>query len=700
MTPRLIAGYDGDRYARLVRVLAATAARHCPAWDVRITVLPTVTAEASKLRHWLAAVEDAPDGTPMLLMDADSVILHPLDTVWDTPFDVAWTARNPAWSPWPNNGGVVFVRASDGVRAFLRDWRAALLPLLQTTGAVRKDWLARFGAVEQAALAQTVAATTLQTVALPCLEWNCEDSSWAHFDPQRTRIVHVKGALRGALFGKRPSPRRAPQVAPIVRLWLDLERSLAVDPAPRVSTRTATPRWPRPASPTRPYRFAAPLPKLYTPAWQATRMKYAEPAQACFDAAVDRLGAPASVLDVGCGTGAIVTHALSRRMDAIGVDLSIVSTNGDPLRHADLTQPLDLGRTFEWVLCWEVAEHLPADAADTLCDSLVRHLAPASTLLLTAASPGQGGQGHINEQPPEYWRDRLTARGLVFDVDYTSSVARKWLAAAPKTPWYGHNLQVFRRPAAVRAGVGPTVALTVRTADRRPQPNYLASTLRHLHRQGVDLGQVHVCCTAPTTHWLQAELAGLPAVAQHVPAQVLTPNDNGLAQVRAGLTTDAEWIVLLEDDLTFCKDFVGSLRRWLRDADRPDRHVFRVFGFTQAKHPHRAFYDWPLEQLRGSQAICLRREDAVAFLAWGTQHAKDWCRVTPWRNSSADPTIAFDKFVAAWATETWPRTPGVISHPYFVKHIGDKSSIHARGVRNDAPFAGEQWSYRAQEATA
>src|SRR5579862_3100091 len=65
-----------------------------------------------------------------------------------------------------------------------------------------------------------------------------------------------------------------------------------------------------------------------------------------------------------------------------------------------LDRPFNLGRSFDLAMSFEVAEHLPPDAAKGFVDSLTR-LAPL--VLFSAAIPFQGGVGHINEQWPEYW---------------------------------------------------------------------------------------------------------------------------------------------------------------------------------------------------------------------------------------------------------------------------------------------------------
>jgi 2-polyprenyl-3-methyl-5-hydroxy-6-metoxy-1,4-benzoquinol methylase len=161
----------------------------------------------------------------------------------------------------------------------------------------------------------------------------------------------------------------------------------------------------------------------------------------CLETAFDIFGQPESLLDVGCAEGALVQWAQRVGITAVGLDLAV--PEHPSLLTADLRKPVTLGRTFQWVLCWEVAEHLPESAADTLCDTLVRHLAPGGRLIFTAARPGQRGPGHINCQKPAYWIAKLAERGALWAEGPTIDLSNAWLRCAPRVPWYGNNVHVF-----------------------------------------------------------------------------------------------------------------------------------------------------------------------------------------------------------------------------------------------------------------
>jgi len=235
--PRLISCYftEGERWPKLARVLEHTAQQHCQGWDIQVSRLQMPTkpsiadcfaANNLVLTHWCQAVHDAPVGTPMLLVDADMAILRPLDDVWDQDFDIAYTVRETR-ARYPLNAGVVFVRAGWRARAFFRHW-------LQVDDGFLADpqshliWKRRWGGINQAALGcvldhQPADHPDVRLLRLPCAEWNCEDYSWSAFEPQVTRILHVKSDLRRAVFSGPKQASRGPY-ATLAKLWLDLEQ--------------------------------------------------------------------------------------------------------------------------------------------------------------------------------------------------------------------------------------------------------------------------------------------------------------------------------------------------------------------------------------------------------------------------------------------------------------------------------------------
>jgi len=123
-----------------------------------------------------------------------------------------------------------------------------------------------------------------------------------------------------------------------------------------------------------------------------------------------------SVVDFGCGQGAWLSVWSSHGVpDCIGIDGEYVDRDGllidaEKFCGQDISKEIDLGQSFDLVQSLEVAEHLPASAADTFVANLVRH---GDVILFSAAVPGQGGENHKNEQPYEYWREIFGRYGYV-----------------------------------------------------------------------------------------------------------------------------------------------------------------------------------------------------------------------------------------------------------------------------------------------
>jgi len=159
---------------------------------------------------------------------------------------------------------------------------------------------------------------------------------------------------------------------------------------------------------------------------------------------------PNSLLDVGCGTGTWLVAALELGVKEIyGIDGVPLADNAllfprEFFRVADLSDPIDLGRTFDLVLCLEVAEHLSANSAPSLVATLVLH---SNRILFSAACPGQQGQHHVNCQWPQYWQELFNNHGYACDDTFRWEI---WDIPEIE-PWYRQNVfTAVRDPA--RAG--------------------------------------------------------------------------------------------------------------------------------------------------------------------------------------------------------------------------------------------------------
>ena len=172
-----------------------------------------------------------------------------------------------------------------------------------------------------------------------------------------------------------------------------------------------------------------------------------------------------SLLDVGSGHGAWAAEWLKAGVkDVIAVDGHYVDVAqlAIPVKNFvshDLSQPLELKRRFDLVQSLEVAEHLSEEHADIFIDSLVRH---GDVILFSAAVPHQGGEHHVNEQPPEYWRRRFAERGYApFDWIRPRVAMNREVKA-----WYRFNSFIYANEAGQKR-LSASIA-EARVADEEP----------------------------------------------------------------------------------------------------------------------------------------------------------------------------------------------------------------------------------------
>jgi SAM-dependent methyltransferase len=149
-------------------------------------------------------------------------------------------------------------------------------------------------------------------------------------------------------------------------------------------------------------------------------------------------------VDAGAGSGAYAAELRRRGHVVVAYEYArlgrfIARLQGVDARPFDLAQPIapaecDLAYSFE------VAEHLPPELGDRLVTFLA---ASAPTVVFTAAPPGQGGSGHINEQERPYWVERFRNHGMVERQELRDRVAAGIRAA--RSSWLAANVMVFTR---------------------------------------------------------------------------------------------------------------------------------------------------------------------------------------------------------------------------------------------------------------
>jgi SAM-dependent methyltransferase len=165
-----------------------------------------------------------------------------------------------------------------------------------------------------------------------------------------------------------------------------------------------------------------------------------------------------SILDVGCGRGAWLREwrnagvAIAQGVDGPYIRQQSLLIPVQDFTAVDLSKPFDLGRRYDLVSSLEVAEHLPRSSSESFISSLAAH---ADLVLFSAATPGQGGENHINERPLSFWQGLFEAEGYqAYDI-----VRPAFRSNNDVEPWYRFNTVLYANERA-RCSLPAAVACT------------------------------------------------------------------------------------------------------------------------------------------------------------------------------------------------------------------------------------------------
>jgi cyclopropane fatty-acyl-phospholipid synthase-like methyltransferase len=154
---------------------------------------------------------------------------------------------------------------------------------------------------------------------------------------------------------------------------------------------------------------------------------------------------PKSVVDFGCGVGTwLATAKWLGAEHCVGLEGSWVKAQ--PLaaldldvRDTDLEQPVSFNERFDLAMSLEVAEHLSPQRSDSFVTDLCK---ASDVVVFSAATPGQDGDGHQNEQWPSYWAERFVRHGYM-PLDIIRPIVQSDLTVQV---WYRTNVLLYARP--------------------------------------------------------------------------------------------------------------------------------------------------------------------------------------------------------------------------------------------------------------
>ncbi len=130
-----------------------------------------------------------------------------------------------------------------------------------------------------------------------------------------------------------------------------------------------------------------------------------------------------SFLDIGCGKGGMVFNAINKGLFARGVegDKDSIPVDCPLIYNVDYRNSyLNFQHQFDLAWSLEVLEHIP----EKYLKNVFKDFHNCKFVIFTAAPPGWGGEGHVNERDEKYWKEKFLKEGFKFDQKTTNQIRK------------------------------------------------------------------------------------------------------------------------------------------------------------------------------------------------------------------------------------------------------------------------------------
>jgi SAM-dependent methyltransferase len=157
---------------------------------------------------------------------------------------------------------------------------------------------------------------------------------------------------------------------------------------------------------------------------------------------------PASVVDVGCGTGTLIKLLQEQGVQVKGLEYAEAALKECWVRQLDVIK-FDVAndlvppryRNADVAVSMEVGQQLPDSYADQYVNVLCQ---VAEVVVFSSATPGQGDRRPLNEQPHQYWIEKFLQGGYSFDEALSQQWRNEW-KMQDTAPWFYSNVMIFRK---------------------------------------------------------------------------------------------------------------------------------------------------------------------------------------------------------------------------------------------------------------
>lgn len=183
----------------------------------------------------------------------------------------------------------------------------------------------------------------------------------------------------------------------------------------------------------------------------------------------------------------------------------------------------------------------------------------------------------------------------------------------------------------------------------------------------------------------------------------LTRNENWLQSIEYSTYIDCDYIISLEDDLLFCKNWLESIDKYIKNNSNvintnPMTTFYSAYKEIEERYKLKerklTYWDMNYNLFYGTQCV-LFKKDIGLFAA---KHIKEGIKnfntykfnFRNRKNCGGMKVMCIDLWLQEWAKNCYKNQKFIASVPCFVQHIGAKAG---EPRYHHGFFLGEEWSY-------
>lgn len=169
---------------------------------------------------------------------------------------------------------------------------------------------------------------------------------------------------------------------------------------------------------------------LYNESWQSYHYTHFRPKNKNFAKILLNKYNWESVVDFGCSIGSFLEVFLESGKTIKGYEYCYKESLPSIKKIHNLINYIEFGdvsndintNIYDASVSIEVAEHIPTEYSESLVKNLVK--STKNIIIFTAATPNQGGTGHINCQEPSFWIKLFEKYGCKYDEIETKEIKK------------------------------------------------------------------------------------------------------------------------------------------------------------------------------------------------------------------------------------------------------------------------------------